>query len=45
MDVSLAVRSEAVPHPVGVRYAWVGYGEVTLFTREGMPAAPFCRMV
>ena len=45
VDVSLAVRSEAVPHPVGVRYAWVGYGEVTLFTREGMPAAPFCRMV
>ena len=38
-DVS--VRAAAVPEPAGVRYAWLGYPEATLFNREGLPATPF----
>jgi len=38
----LEIQAAAVPEPVGVRYAWLGFPEVTLFNREGLPAAPFC---
>lgn len=33
--------SDAIPEPAGVRYAWAGYPPVTLFTKDGLPAAPF----
>lgn len=34
--------SERVPHPVAVRYAWSDSpAGLTLFNREGLPAAPF----
>jgi sialate O-acetylesterase len=38
---ALHVRAADVPEPTGVRYAWLGYPEVTLFNREGLPATPF----
>ena len=38
---SLEVRAAGVPEPTGVRYAWLGYPEATLFNREGLPATPF----
>ena len=44
-DDTLYLSAPDVPHPIGARYAWINYGEVTLFTRAGLPAAPFCRMI
>lgn len=41
-EESVLVTSREVPHPTAVRYAWINYGEVTLFERSGIPAAPFC---
>jgi sialate O-acetylesterase len=38
---TLEVRATKVPEPAGVRYAWLGYPEVTLFNKEGLPASPF----
>jgi sialate O-acetylesterase len=38
---TVVVRAAAVPEPAGVRYAWLGYPEATLFNREGLPATPF----
>jgi sialate O-acetylesterase len=38
---SVTVRAADVAEPVGVRYAWQGFPEVTLFNREGLPATPF----
>ncbi len=38
---TVTVQAAGIPEPVGVRYAWLGYPEVTLFNREGLPAAPF----
>jgi sialate O-acetylesterase len=38
---TLAVRAANVPEPAGVRYAWLGFPEVTLFNKEGLPASPF----
>ncbi len=38
---TLILSSEKVPHPVGARYLWYNYGEVTLFERNGLPASPF----
>jgi len=38
---TVAARAGNVPEPAGVRYAWLGYPEVTLFNREGLPASPF----
>jgi sialate O-acetylesterase len=39
---SVAVMSAAVSDPVGVRYAWLGFPEVSLFNKDGLPASPFC---
>lgn len=39
---TVEVRAEAVPEPAGVRYAWLGFPEVTLYNKEGLPASPFC---
>jgi len=33
--------SDAVPHPVAVRYGWRGFPKGTLYNKEGLPAAPF----
>ena len=35
------VRSDAVPHPTRVRYAWLPYPVANLINREGLPASPF----
>lgn len=40
-DGKLTVKSEHVPEPVAVRYAWEAYPAVTLYNSEGLPAAPF----
>ena len=38
----VAVRSESVPAPVAVRYAWADNPEgANLYNREGLPASPF----
>jgi sialate O-acetylesterase len=39
---SVEVLSAEVFEPAGVRYAWLGFPAVTLFNKEGLPAAPFC---
>lgn len=33
--------SNAVPHPIAVRYSWSNNPDVNLFNRDGLPAAPF----
>jgi sialate O-acetylesterase len=38
---TVVVRSDQVPHPVAVRYAWADYPECSLYNRAGLPAAPF----
>jgi sialate O-acetylesterase len=38
---SVIVRSNAVPNPVAVRYAWRNAPEANLFNGAGLPAAPF----
>lgn len=35
------VRSDRVPHPVAVRYAWGANPDTGLFDAEGLPLAPF----
>jgi sialate O-acetylesterase len=38
---TVTVRAANVAEPAGVRYAWAGFPEVTLFNKEGLPATPF----
>ncbi len=38
---AVVLRSEGVPAPKTVRYAWAGVPEATLANRLGLPAAPF----
>lgn len=38
---TVEVQSAGVPEPVGIRYAWAGFPEVTLYNAEGLPATPF----
>jgi hypothetical protein len=38
---SIVLRSEAVPAPLTVRYAWAGTPGANLVNRSGLPAAPF----
>jgi sialate O-acetylesterase len=40
-DDKVEVRSETVPHPVAVRYAFGGNPRPNLCTRSGLPATPF----
>jgi sialate O-acetylesterase len=35
------VFSAAVPEPIGARYGWFNWGDVSLFNASGLPAAPF----
>ena len=37
----MRLRSVAVLHPTKVRYAYVNWGKVSLFGRNGLPLAPF----
>ncbi|MDE5564109.1 MAG: sialate O-acetylesterase [Oscillospiraceae bacterium] len=37
----LVLSSPKVCCPTGARYAWINYGDVTLFAQNGLPAAPF----
>ncbi len=37
----VAVSSQAVPHPVAVRYGWESNPDCNLYNREGLPASPF----
>ncbi|HEY5285180.1 MAG TPA: sialate O-acetylesterase, partial [Polyangia bacterium] len=37
----VVVTSEAVPHPVAVRYGWANVPEGNLFNKAGLPASPF----
>jgi sialate O-acetylesterase len=37
----VSVRSDKVPKPVAVRYAWAGTPDCDLFNKAGLPAAPF----
>ncbi|MES2694150.1 MAG: sialate O-acetylesterase, partial [Verrucomicrobiota bacterium] len=39
-DVVIA-RSDKVPEPVALRYAWANAPEVSLYNGAGLPAAPF----
>jgi len=39
---TVVVSCPNVPRPVAVRYAWEGFPEVSLFSKEGLPASPFC---
>lgn len=38
---TIEVRAEKVTEPAGVRYAWAGFPEATLYNKEGLPARPF----
>ena len=38
---SIVVWNEHITQPVAVRYGWADNPEVSLFNREGLPAAPF----
>jgi len=38
---TVTVRAEGVTDPAGVRYAWAGFPEVTLYNKAGLPATPF----
>ncbi len=38
---TVEVLADGVPQPTGVRYAWLGFPEVALFNKEGLPASPF----
>ena len=37
----VVVRSEAVPDPVALRYAWADNPPASLYNNEGLPAVPF----
>jgi sialate O-acetylesterase len=47
MENRVRVRSDRVPTPKRVRYAWAPYPEppVNFFGREGLPASPFAGLV
>jgi sialate O-acetylesterase len=38
---SVLLSSDAVMHPVAVRYNWQGFPKGNLYNREGLPAPPF----
>jgi sialate O-acetylesterase len=38
---SIFVRSDSVPKPVAVRYAWSANPACNLYNKEGLPASPF----
>jgi sialate O-acetylesterase len=40
-DDRVVVRSNVVPAPVAVRYAWADNPDCNLINHEGLPASPF----
>jgi len=38
---SVVVHSDAVPHPVAVRFAWKNFPQPNLYNSAGLPASPF----
>ena len=40
-DDRVTVSTSKVPHPVAVRYGWANYPLTNLFSKTGLPAAPF----
>ena len=38
---TVVVHTQAVPNPVAVRYAWTNTPRLTLWSKQGLPAAPF----
>jgi len=38
---TVRLTAAEVPAPAAARYNWVNYGAVTLFGKNGIPAAPF----
>lgn len=38
---NVKLRSDKVPKPVAVRYAWDGAPDVNLYNKDGLPASPF----
>ena len=38
---SVVLWSDAVPHPLVARYNWKGWCDGNLYTRQGLPVAPF----
>lgn len=40
-ETKIQVTSDKVKEPHYVRYAWVNYGKVSLFSETGLPVAPF----
>ena len=38
---TIILSNERITNPVAARYMWVDYAEVTLFGKNGLPAAPF----
>jgi sialate O-acetylesterase len=38
---TVVVASDAIPQPTSVRYGWAHVPDGNLFSREGLPAAPF----
>ena len=38
---TISLCSKKVPEPVFARYAWFNYGPVTIFSKSGVPVAPF----
>ncbi len=41
VDSAVKLTCTEVPQPVAGRYAWVNYGPVTLYGKNGIPASPF----
>lgn len=37
----IILESKNVPHPLYARYAWYNYGPVTVYSKAGLPLAPF----
>jgi len=38
---AVLIQNPDVTYPTGIRYAWYNYGDVTLFSKNGLPASPF----
>lgn len=38
---TVKLQSDSVPKPIAARYAWVNYGPVSLYGKNGIPASPF----
>jgi sialate O-acetylesterase len=39
---TVTVQNKDITEPTGVRYAWAGFPDISLFNKAGLPATPFC---